>query len=270
MNQLNAQTLHRCVNEAVRIAQDAGRVCMQYFQGEFKVIDKGKSWVTDVDLEVHNLIESRLTNLPDQWPFLSEESGQLPDYETRKNWQRYWLVDPIDSTNSFIKGTDEFTVNIALIENETPILGVIHQPATGKTYWGARSIGAYLFDSRTASQRPIFTKTFDGKCVHIIGSRSRGLEQRQEFAAELAKNSIDSKFYVASSSIKFCRVAEGAVDIYLAYGATSEWDTAAGQSIVECAGGKVRSMDDDKPLVYNKSSFINPWFLASGMNGELW
>ena len=243
---------------------------MQYFQGEFEVSRKGNSWVTVVDLEVHNLIESALVNLPELLPLISEESKHIPDFDTRKKWQRYWLVDPIDSTTSFIKGTDEFTVNIALIENDKPILGVINQPAAGKTYWGARSIGSYVYDRETAIQRPIFTKTFDGKCVHIVGSRGRGHKNRRKFAAELANISVDSKLYQASSSIKFCRVAEGAVDLYLAYGDTSEWDTAAGQCIVECAGGKVRCINDKKPLVYNKRSLINPSFLASGVSGELW
>ena len=255
----------------VEISIGTGREILQFYGSGCQVNYKADgSRVTEADHAAHNLIVEGLEALRPRLPILSEESKPIPAYEERSSWRRYWLVDPIDGTNGFIRETDQFTVNIALIEGARPVLGVIHLPVYGSTYWAARGSGAYLLRSGESESQPISVREFgDGDAI-ILGNRSRGKQRRDSFVDSLARANIGSTIKIMSSSMKFCRVAEGAADVYTAFGYTSEWDTAAGQCIVECAGGRVTDMGSGDALQYNKPQLLNPWFIASGGGNFSW
>ena len=206
----------------------------------------------------HNIICKHLADLTPDIPVLSEESSGSP-YEIRKTWQRYWLVDPLDGTREFIKHNGEFTVNIALVENHIPVLGVVHVPVNAITYFAWTGNGAYKQTKDNTPGKITARKTNSSK-ITVAGSRSHGSDRQQAFIKTLG----DVEVFAIGSSLKFCMVAEGRVDIYPRFGPTSEWDTAAAQCIVEESGGVV--VDEDfKRLRYNRGeSLLNPYFLVIG------
>ena len=204
-----------------------------------------------------------LTLAPDI-PVLSEESKSIA-WETRRAWPRYWLVDPLDGTREFVKRNGEFTVNIALIENHAPLLGVVLLPVTGDLYYGVAGEGAFLESAPGALPRPIATRAAAAVPV-VAGSRSHGSDRQGEVLARLG----DHRLVSVGSSIKFCMVARGDADLYLRLGPTSEWDTAAAQCVVEQAGGAVVNLHGE-PLRYNTGdSLLNPEFLAIGDTSVDW
>ncbi len=247
----------KLIKEICQIASNAADCILEIYDTDFSVESKDDhSPLTAADLAAHNTICTALENLTPDIPVLSEESSEIP-YAVRSQWSRYWLVDPFDGTREFIKRNGEFTVNIALIENGHPSLGVITVPVTGVCYYAATSLGAFKtnVDGITES---IKTKISELNKITIAGSRSHGGEKQQALVDQLD----DAEIFAIGSSLKFCLVAEGKADIYPRYGLTSEWDTAAAQCIVEEAGGCVVDMDF-KPLRYNtKDSLLNPEFLA--------
>jgi len=181
------------------------------------------------------------------------------DWDERRKWERYWLVDPLDGTREFVKRNGEFTVNIALIENNAPVLGVVLLPVTGALYYGVVGEGAFLESAPGALPQPIATRAA-GAVPVVAGSRSHSNERQ----AAMLGNLGDHRLVSVGSSIKFCMVARGEADLYLRLGATSEWDTAAAQCVVEQAGGAVTDLHG-QPFRYNtKASLINPEFLAAG------
>jgi 3'(2'), 5'-bisphosphate nucleotidase len=205
-----------------------------------------------------------LRKLTPDMPVISEESG-LPEFGVRSAWQRYWLVDPLDGTREFVKRNGEFTVNIALIENHRPVLGVVHVPVTGKTYIGCAGKGAEL-RSADGGQHSIRIAVESATPVRVVGSRSHRGSSLDGFLEKLG----DFEMVPMGSSLKFCLVAEGAADIYPRLGPTSEWDTAAAQAVVEQAGGSVLQLDG-KPLTYNaKAEILNPHFVVAGPQDYDW
>jgi len=247
----------KLIEEICHIASNAADCILEIYDTDFSVESKeDRSPLTAADLAAHNTICTALEKLTPDIPVLSEESTELP-YAVRSQWSRYWLVDPLDGTREFIKRNGEFTVNIALIEDGQPSLGVITVPVTDVCYFAAKSLGAFKtnVDGTTES---IKTKISELNKITIAGSRSHGGEEQQALVDQLE----DAEILAIGSSLKFCLVAEGKADIYPRYGLTSEWDTAAAQCIVEEAGGCVVDMDF-KPLRYNtKDSLLNPEFLA--------
>ena len=241
----------------INIAGQAAAEILAVYETEFNVDNKeDRSPLTAADMASHRLICRELANLTPDVPILSEESSAIP-YADRKTWHSYWLVDPLDGTREFIKRNGEFTVNIALIEQHKPVLGVVHVPVTNICYYAAAGIGSFKRDR--GETLPLKVKhTTPGKFT-IAGSRSHGSEKQAEFIRRLGDN---VETFAIGSSLKFCLVAEGLVDIYPRFGPTSEWDTAAAQCIVEQAGGKVTDTAFE-PLLYNtKESLLNPEFLA--------
>jgi 3'(2'), 5'-bisphosphate nucleotidase len=206
-----------------------------------------------------------LTQLTPHIPILSEESAKIP-YSTRQNWQRYWLVDPLDGTKEFVKRNGEFTVNIALIENHQAILGVVYVPVSQICFFASKGHGAYKQSSEEEPER-IKTKLTSPDSFTVAGSRSHGSEQQQKFFAALGN---EVEIIAIGSSLKLCLVAEGKVDIYPRFGPTSEWDTAAAHAIVVEAGGIVTDTQL-LPLEYNnKESLLNPHFLIIGDTSFDW
>ncbi len=237
------------------IAVEAGNEILEIYGTEFDVdIKSDQSPLTAADLAAHCHIVAALESLTPDIPILSEESVDI-GWEERRSWDPYWLVDPLDGTKEFVKRNGEFTVNIALIQQHRPVLGVVHVPVTGKTYSGSVSDGAFLTEA--GERRAIQVRALSGKPV-VVGSRSHAGESLQIFLDKLGEYDMSPM----GSSLKFCLVAEGSADIYPRLGLTSEWDTAAAQAVVEAAGGQVVDLEGAS-LRYNTGDHIlNPHFLV--------
>ena len=255
-----------CVHlEAVReIAHAAGRRILDVYEREFKVEHKeDRSPLTEADRAAHEIITTRLEALTPDIPVLSEESAVV-NYETRAGWKRFWLVDPLDGTKEFINRNGEFTVNIALIDGTRPVLGVVYVPVPALTYYACAGQGAYKQKGQCAIQ-PTRVRRFDGGKPIVVASRSHAGKETEAFLKNIGEHDIVSM----GSALKLCLVAEGAADVYPRLGPTMEWDTAAAQCVVEAAGGRVTDLHR-QPLVYNKPSLLNPWFLVSGAGDYDW
>lgn len=246
----------------VAIARDAGeRILDVYNSSDFNVTEKDDaSPLTAADLASHNVIVAGLKALTPDIPILSEESAAI-EFSERKNWQRFWLVDPLDGTKEFIKRNGEFTVNIALIDQHEPVLGVVQVPVQDVCYSGLRGQGAFC-QRGTDSAYPISVSRPCPQPVRVVGSRSHAGSSLQAFLQQLDNPELVS----IGSSLKFCLIAEGKADVYPRLGPTSEWDTAAAQCVVEQAGGQVVTLSGERAgqrLLYNtKESLLNPYFLV--------
>jgi 3'(2'), 5'-bisphosphate nucleotidase len=199
-------------------------------------------------------------------PVLSEESASI-DWATRRRWSRYWLVDPLDGTREFVKKNGEFTVNIALIDGDASVLGVVYAPALNYMVHGERGVGAFVRDG--AEDVPLLTQQPAPTPLRVAASRSH-LDART--AAALEKMGAVEKIGMGSS-LKFCRIAEGRMDVYPRFGPTSEWDTAAAQCVLEAAGGAVLTLDGNALRYNTKESLLNPDFIALGdttLNFKAW
>jgi 3'(2'), 5'-bisphosphate nucleotidase len=248
------------------IARAAGREILEvYTSGALAPTAKADdSPLTAADLRSHRLIVQRLRELTPEVPVLSEESA--PDsYATRAQWGRYWLVDPLDGTREFLSRNGEFTVNIALIEGRTPVLGVVHVPVTDTTYCGLADEGAWRKRAAAAAQ-PIRVASHSATPLRVVGSRSHRGDSLDSFLAQVGPHEL----LAIGSSLKLCLVAEGAADVYPRLGPTSEWDTAAAHAVVLAAGGAVSALDGS-PLEYNtRDSLLNPFFVAYGPKDRDW
>ena len=257
--------LQQLVEPAVVTATRAGAAILEIYATDFGVEAKDdESPLTQADMAAHRCILEGLKELTPGIPVISEESG-LPDFEVRRQWQRYWLVDPLDGTREFVKRNGEFTVNIALIDGHCPVLGVVHVPVSGKTYIGVSGSGSEL-RLPDGERRAIRIAIESANPVRVVGSRSHRGSSLDGFLEKLG----DFEMVPMGSSLKLCLVAEGAADIYPRLGPTSEWDTAAAQAVVEQAGGTVLQLDGNR-LNYNaKADILNPHFMVAGPQDHDW
>lgn len=244
------------------IAVKAGDAIMEIYARDFAVeIKDDKSPLTEADKKSNAVILEGLKENYPGIPFISEETKLTP-YAERKEWNRFWLIDPIDGTKEFIKKNGEFTVNIALIENGVPVIGVVHVPAQSKTYYGVKGEGSFVFTNR---QSPITNHqphySVKSKVV-VVASRSHLSEETLQFVEELKAGGKEVDFLSSGSSLKFCLVAEGAADVYPRFGPTMEWDTGAAHAVALYAGKNVINWETKLPLVYNKQSLLNPFFIV--------
>jgi len=262
---LTSETDFSLINDIVAISQRAGAAILQIYGEEFSVEHKeDASPLTQADLASHRVIRDALRELTPDCPLLSEESAAM-DFASRAAWTQYWLVDPLDGTKEFIKRNGEFTVNIALVRNHEPVMGVVHVPVSGVTYWGVQGSGA-MRAGPDGEAKGIAVRTPCAKPAVVVGSRSHANPVLQQHLAKLGSYELVSM----GSSLKFCLVAEGKADFYPRLGPTSEWDTAAAHAVVSAAGGSVITLDG-KPLRYNcKESLLNPEFLVTGDPGVDW
>ena len=255
------------LNIAIACAKKAGEEVSRYYkQGDFEEFTKDdESPVTSADLAANKILEAALGKLTPDIPIISEESVYLPLAE-RKHWTKYWLLDPIDGTGEFIAGSGDFAVNIALIENGWPKIGVIHAPAHGVTYYAESGVGA--FKEQDGQVQPIKVASYDGiRAINVGVSRRQKLSVIQQYL-----NPEYSYEYIplGSCSLKSCQIAEGITDCYLRIGPTGEWDTGAGQCIIEAAGGTILDSELNE-LSYNKrESLMNPDFIGIGNNKIDW
>jgi 3'(2'), 5'-bisphosphate nucleotidase len=264
-NNSMSRNLEQLCQDVINIAQLASEKILLVYNTEFDVTSKEDNTpLTEADMAAHHVITDGLTKLTPDIPILSEESVDIP-FTTRQQWHTYWLVDPLDGTREFVKRNGEFTVNIALIEDHKPVLGVIHTPVSGVCYYATTDNGAYkkLPDEPAVK---ISTRSKGTGQTLVAGSRSHRGDSLNAFLEKIGDYEIVSM----GSSLKSCLVAEGKVDIYPRLGPTSEWDTAAAQCIVENAGGKIVELSM-QPMRYNtKDSLLNPHFLVIGDTGFDW
>ena len=259
---------------AIKAAVFAGKEILDVYESDdFEITSKeDKTPLTLADKKAHNKILEFLKET--DIPILSEEGKHL-SYEERKKWKYFWLVDPLDGTKEFIKRNGEFTVNIALIEGNTPIAGIIYVPVTKVLYFANGDQGAYKINDieyddfedfdfevlRTnAMKLPLvnFERPFT-----VVGSRSHLSEETEKFIDKLKKDHDNLEIMSVGSSIKQCMVAEGKADVYPRFGPTMEWDTGAGHAIVNASGGCI-TKTDGTPLIYNKENLLNPHFIVKG------
>ncbi len=247
------------IREVVSISQKAGVAILDiYNQSDIEVdLKADQSPITQADIASHNIIVNNLRNLTPEIPILSEESSNV-EFHERSEWELYWLIDPLDGTKEFLKRNGEFTVNIALIENNTPILGVIFVPVTNEIYWGSKKFGSYYsLDGESYEKLSVSDSLSD--TLKIVASRSHANEEM-----ETLLNSIDNfELLSKGSSLKFCLIASGKADIYPRFGLTSEWDTAAGEAIARFAGGYIVNIDNNQMTYNKKESLLNPYFIVS-------
>ncbi|MCG8370567.1 MAG: 3'(2'),5'-bisphosphate nucleotidase CysQ [Proteobacteria bacterium] len=253
------------VEPVVALAEDAGRAILEVYSTDFEVQEKAdESPLTQADLASHRWIDAGLKSLTPDIPIVSEEAG-LPEFEERRRWKRCWIVDPLDGTREFVNRNGEFTVNIALIEDGRPVLGVVHVPVQNKTYVGCEGAGAQRRLGDGGSESIAVAKTA-GNPVRVVGSRSHRGASLDAFLEAVGEHDL----VPMGSSLKFCVVAEGGADVYPRLGPTSEWDTAAAQAVVEQAGGRVVTLDG-KPMKYNaKADILNPFFCVIGSVDRDW
>jgi 3'(2'), 5'-bisphosphate nucleotidase len=242
----------------VSLAREAGEAILKIYKDVNPAVEykRDNSPLTQADLASHGVIAAGLAELTPQWPVLSEESAEI-SFDERKTWEYFWMVDPLDGTREFLRRNGEFTVNIALMKNGQPILGVVYAPVTGQMYYAARGAGAFRADG--AAALPIRAARAGTGVVRVVVSRSHG--SGEENLDRFVANAEKCEFIPMGSSLKFCLVAEGAADVYPRTGPTMEWDTAAAQCIVEEAGGSVTDLDGNS-MIYNKPVLLNPGFVA--------
>lgn len=250
---------------AVSAAEAASaEILAVYRSGDFQAEAKGdNSPLTIADKKAHNIIEKILK--PSGLPMLSEEGRAIP-YEERQHWKTFWMVDPLDGTKEFLKKNGEFTVNIALIEDGIPVLGVVAIPVTNELFYASKGNGVWKKTSSGVHQlpKPITRNTEPGTLnpkqegVRVVASRSHMNEETQHFINSLTNPELVSK----GSSLKFLLLVEGMADIYPRFAPTMEWDTAAAHAIVNEAGLRVLKTESDAELVYNKPDLLNPYFIV--------
>ncbi len=253
------------ITKVIEIAKSAGREIMKIYDTDFEVaLKQDNSPLTIADKEANRIIVTNLKKLSD-YPILSEEEKEIP-YEIRRKWNFYWCVDPLDGTKEFIKKNGEFTVNIALIHQGEPILGVVYAPALEELYYAQKGEGAYK-----NGQRLHIKKKMSGP-FRIVASKSHLNDETKRFIEKFDNANMLSR----GSSLKLCMIAEGSADIYPRLAPTMEWDTAAADAIVRESGHmtykiepvtldtieSIENIRNLSPLVYNKPNLLNPWFVV--------
>lgn len=253
------------LKEIETVAKQAGEAIMEIYQRDFQIDYKDdKSPLTEADTKSNEIICEALEKLYPEIPMLSEENKEVL-FEDRRDWEYYWCIDPIDGTKEFIKKNDEFTVNIALIHNNTPILGVVYAPAIDKMYIAKKNEGAFLNGERL----PLQTNNNKKEKLYVVASKSHLSDETQAFIDKLETKKVEQ--VSKGSSLKLCMVAEGSADVYPRIAPTMEWDTAAADAIVRESGKmtyqynskfNIENLTLEKPMVYNKKNLLNPYFVV--------
>lgn len=250
------------ISQIKQCVEKIGEKLMEIYTQPFTVAYKSdKSPVTVADNLANQMLLDLFSALTPDIPVISEEIINI-NYETRRNWSKCWIIDPLDGTKEFVKHTDEFTINIALIEYGAPIFGLIYAPALQKMYYGEKGKGSFVLVQ--GQWIPIRCKsTYDTQSIITVAtSRSHPTYEVNAFMKRLLRQGKKVNTLEMGSSLKLCLVADGSVDVYPRYGTTMEWDIAAGHAIIEFAGRKVLDIKTNLPLVYNKENLENPYFIA--------
>lgn len=244
------------VEDIKAIALQAGKAVMEIYEKDFTIEYKDdKSPLSEADLKSNEIICSALTSFYPMIPIMSEENKQTP-FSQRKDWEYYFCIDPIDGTKEFIKKNGEFTVNIALIYKQEPVLGVVYAPALHDMYSAKKGYGAF----KNEQKLPLHVNNNKNEKLFVVASKSHLSKETQDFIDSLETKSVEQ--VSKGSSLKLCMVAEGVADIYPRMAPTMEWDTAAADAIVRESGKMTFQFETDLPLLYNKENLLNPWFLV--------
>lgn len=264
-------TIKNNLKTTIEASLKAGKAIMKVYDTVFDVEYKDdKSPLTEADKQANEIINSFLN--PTQIPIISEENKQT-DFSIRKTWKTCWIVDPVDGTKEFVKRNGEFTVNIALVQNGKPQLGVIYVPAIKELYFAIVAENK-AYKARLSSHDEVIDTVFEkAETIHprinnsttikVVGSRSHKSQETEDFIENLKSNGKSVDIVSKGSSLKFCLIAEGKADVYPRFAPTMEWDTAAGQAICNAVGVEVISNATNQPLLYNKENLLNPWFIVS-------
>ena len=251
------------IQDIVKIAKDAGKAIMKIYNQDFAVEYKtDNSPLTIADQKANEIIVTSLNQLPvntslkQSIPILSEEGRRIP-YDERKNWDYFWLIDPLDGTKEFVKKNGEFTINIALIHKENPVLGVVYSPVLNVCYWAKSNEGAF----KDGKKLPLKTKE-QRDVYKIVASRSHMSSETKDFI-EAIDTDKEKEIISIGSSLKICLVAEGEANIYPRLGPTMEWDTAAAHAIVNESDSQFNRYIDNGAHLYNKKNLLNDWFVVT-------
>ncbi len=257
------------ISKLINISKKAGEAILEVYNSEIDVQYKqDKSPVTEADRRSHDIIFEELKSIYRDIPILSEEGRDIP-YQERKNWEYFWLVDPLDGTKEFIGKRGEFTVNIALINKDRPVFGIVYAPAIDQLYYGGREFGSYKVENgrkEKLEKRPVKKEE-----ITVVASRSHMNKETEDFIESLKRFFKNVKTTSIGSSLKICLLSEGKADIYPRLGPTMEWDTAAAHAILNGIGGRIvvysgqkslRELEESDELIYNKENLLNPYFIA--------
>ncbi len=253
--------MHPLVNSVLELVQAAGQATLPYWQADVAVQTKADdSPVTAADIAAHQVLAAGLLALDASIPVLSEEDCEIA-LSVREQWTRWWLVDPLDGTKEFISGSDEYTVNVALIERGRVVFGVVGVPVTAALYYGGAELGAYCQDAQ-GDIRSLQMRTAPQDELLVVASKRHSSPEQEALLQSLAQEFPALSLVNVGSSLKFCQMAEGAADLYPRLAPTSQWDTAAAQGVLEGAGGQVLNLQGE-PLTYAvQDSYLNPFFVA--------
>ncbi len=253
------------IDKIIKISKEAGEIILKIYNEDFEVYQKedntrkeGHSQLTEADIQANKFIVDSLKNIYPNIPIITEENEEIP-FEERKNWDCFWLIDPLDGTKDFVNRNGEFTVNIALIENGKPILGVVYVPVKDVVYYGNENGSFKKMKDQNPEKLPLEKK--QGEAYRIVASRKPSKEL-EDFIENLKEKHPKIELMNIGSSLKFCMVAEGSADIYPRFGETSEWDSAAAHAVVNFAGKKIYEFGKDTEIKYNKERLLNPWFIV--------
>jgi len=254
---------HPLMAPVVELALRAGEAILPFWRADVAVTAKSDdSPVTAADIAAHEVIVAGLTALDPSIPVLSEEDASIPQ-SVRAGWQRWWLVDPLDGTKEFISGSEEFTVNIALIENGQVVFGVVSMPTNGRFYVGGAGLGAWRGDK---GGTPVAIQVRDvpgpGEAFTVVASRRHSSPEQERLLSGLSASLGELQLANIGSSLKFCLLAEGAADCYPRLAPTSQWDTAAARGVLEGAGGEVLSLNGEAFCYPARETLLNEFFLA--------
>ncbi len=252
---------HPLIPAVIDLVRQAGAATLPHWRVGVTVNEKADaSPVTAADMAAHHILNDGLIALDPSIPVLSEEAADIPLSE-RAQWTRWWLVDPLDGTKEFIAGSEEFTVNVALIEDGRVLFGVVGIPANGRCYYGGAGLGAWRTEAEGESQ-PISVRLAPDEAFTLVASRRHSSPAQERLLEGLSERFGDLQLVSVGSSLKFCQLAEGSADCYPRLAPTSQWDTAAAQGVLEGAGGEVLTLQGEALSYEARESLLNPYFLA--------
>ena len=258
---MSQATSHPLIPAVIELVRQAGAATLPFWRADVTVNEKADaSPVTAADMAAHHILNDGLLAIAPDIPVLSEEAADIALSE-RGQWNRWWLVDPLDGTKEFIAGTEEFTVNVALIEQGRVVFGVVGIPATGQCYFGGAGLGAWRED-KAGKAEPISVRLAPQEAFTLVASRRHSSLAQEALLAGLSERFGDLQLANVGSSLKFCQLAEGNADCYPRLAPTSQWDTAAAQGVLEGAGGEVLTLKGEALTYEARESLLNPYFLA--------
>ena len=261
LSEIKVQITEDLIQEVIQIARQAGNAIMEVYHTDFDIqLKDDLSPVTQADKKANAIIESRLKSLEPTIPILSEEGRDI-SYEERKEWNTFWLVDPLDGTKDFIKKNGEFTVNIALIDAEAPVFGVVYAPAIDLLFWGSLEHDAWKQEANNPAHAMKVSSQIENT-IQIATSRSHPSDKMNTFLEQFKKYNLQRM----GSSLKICLVSDGSVHLYPRLGPTMEWDTAAAHAVLTASGGEIIQFGTNSPLRYNKKELLNPKFIAGNLS----